>query len=139
MGYYSDMELTATAEDVADGFRFVSFPAKPAPAPTTPDTLDLDDLIPATIDAYTLVTPHTVREMPPGVGRDAAEAWLEAVELDDAELLTEALLDLIGAGVIPNPRPGVCQGCLHDCPSGATYCAECAAYHGLAIDPGADL
>ena len=96
------------------------------------DTLDLDHLIPATIDAYTLVTPHTVRDMPPGVGRDAAEAWLEAVELDDAELLTEALLDLIGAGVIPNPRPGVCQGCLRDCPPGATYCAECAAYHGLA-------
>ena len=96
------------------------------------DTPDLDDLIPATIDAYTLVTPHTVRDMPPGVGRDAAEAWLEAVELDDAELLTEALLDLIGAGVIPNPRPGVCQGCLRDCPPGATYCAECAAYHGLA-------
>lgn len=69
------------------------------------DALDLDDLIPATIDAYTLVTPHTVRAMPPGVGREAAEAWLEAVELDDAELLTEALLDLIGAGVIPNRRP----------------------------------
>ncbi|MCA9878428.1 MAG: hypothetical protein KC442_11620 [Thermomicrobiales bacterium] len=94
------------------------------------DTLDLDDLIPATIDAFTLVTPHTVRAMT-GIARDAAEAWLDAVEMDDTEMMTEALLDLIGAGVIPNPTPGVCQGCLEDCPPGATYCAECAEYHGL--------
>lgn len=98
------------------------------------DTLDLDDLIPATIDAYTLVTPHTARVMT-GLAREAAEAWLDAVELDDAELLTEALLDLIGAGVIPNPTPGVCQGCLRGCPPGATYCPDCAAVHGLAVDP----
>lgn len=98
------------------------------------DALDLDDLIPATIDAYMLVTPHTVRAMLPGIQREAAESWLEAMADDDHDRMTEALLDLIGAGVIPNPTPGVCNGCLQDCPAGATYCAECAAYHGLAVD-----
>lgn len=100
---------------------------------------DLPGAVQEAQDAALLALQQQVASLPEP---DDIPPFVGAAALTDERIryralgITEALLDLIGAGVIPNPTPGVCQGCLRDCPPGATYCAECAAYHGLAPDPG---